>query len=795
MRLRLALPLPKLSKQVPPSARAWLQDPRLMLACILGLAFIVRVYNLGVPSLWNDELMPPVMVSKPLEYFLRWNWLEEVHPPLFFGFVKAALLMGKSNFALRLPSMVFGLASVWLIYRLGRDWYGEGGGLLAAAVLAVDPAHVYLSRAVRFYAFTMLLCLVGLLLLSRFLKFRNNSDLAALIAVLGVLLFAEFTAVMPIAAFFLILAVVLLAGPDRMVHMKRLARYTALAFCIPLLFLVLVSIVRQNFSMKSTMMQALDNYLGALTWLLAQPDSRGGHHWQFWFLSVAAVLGALHLAATKWRRFAVCLSFLVVPALILMVIRPAYSLAYWHLFFLLPILILLVADALMAVLAPAYQPLAALGIALAGTWALLGPFAQSLYTKTAYDADYQEVAKAVTSFIPSGSPVLVDTNAVDFVDWYAGQYSLDNRWLDQHVPPHPGPLSLNLFVGPTSRLGHLVDPAHPVSSWASVGVTRSLGLSRLEEAIIERQPDVPLDLSGKARILDAHPARFYGFVHQADRVVIDPYWGNAVMPSRNNVPGTFAYRLTNPEGGGDRVITLDLAYRNPGIKNRFQATVRFDDEEPVTFVDSTGPDIPASGRDADDSLVKRQLVLRRVNPFLTITVDVAMTCALLTPRFPTSNLATVEFSKLAVRARPFGPDLLDMAALDPLFSLAGFRDVEHEGERHWRWAVGPQNSIDFTLDRDTPMRLTYALVNPFPSQDYTVALNGTVLATVKDLPHGDWKDPVTPRTLDILAKAGHNRLIFAFKNINHVNASFSDTDATPYAAAFTVLRLEAVTHK
>ncbi|WP_428562663.1 MAG: glycosyltransferase family 39 protein [Solidesulfovibrio sp. DCME] len=773
-----------------PRLAAWLDNRSCILALLAGIAFVVRAYHLDGPSMWGDEIFGPIMATKPLAYLMRWNWLEDVHPPLFYFVMKGVLALSHSDFALRLPAVACGVLSVLVMYRVGEAWLDKDAGLLAAAVLAVTPAHLYLSRVVRFYSFTVLLCLVGLWLLKRYLDHRENGALGWLVAVLALLLLAEFTSLMPLAAFFAILLAIILARPGRKAALGRCIRYGAAAFALPLVFLVMTTLQRRGFAVKATPFEALENFWRTVAVLVTAPAGPNLSFWWLWLLPLLAVAGAVRLARTGRRLLAVALSFLVFPALVIMAIRPAYCLSYWHLFFLIPILALLAAAGLEALVPAPYRPRAALGVGLLGAVALLGPLAGHYYAPTAYGEDPREAAKAVVGDTLPGSPILQDAMGVDFVDWYARQYALDDRLADQRVEPRQGPLTLNIVLGAGGGLGHLADAAHPVSDWATVTADRPLGVSRLVKAVVQRQPEVPLDLSGKPLELDAHPARFYTSVHQAAGVTIYPYWGNAVIATANDAPASFSYRLTNPGGGGHTAIRLGLLYRNIGRGNRFTAKASFDGQPSVTLVDSHGPEAPNARLTSDDPLVERTVSLRREEPFTTLDVTFELTCALITPHYPTSNLMTVGFSKLTVAARPYGPDLMDEAAMDPLVSLTGLGGVEHEGERRWRWATGPKNSLDFSLERDTPLRLTYAFVNPFHDQGYTLTANGAVLARETGLARTDWKDPASPRTVAFTGKAGPNSLAFAFDKVNHVNDAFTEADATPYAAAFTVLRLE-----
>jgi 4-amino-4-deoxy-L-arabinose transferase-like glycosyltransferase len=60
--------------------------------------------------------------------------------------VPSVALLGLTPLAARLPSAFAGLATVLLVYRLVREEHGRLAGVLAAALLAVSPWHVLMSR-------------------------------------------------------------------------------------------------------------------------------------------------------------------------------------------------------------------------------------------------------------------------------------------------------------------------------------------------------------------------------------------------------------------------------------------------------------------------------------------------------------------------------------------------------------------------------------------------------------------------------------------------------------------------
>jgi hypothetical protein len=126
---------------------------------VVGLALALRLWRLDAASLWLDE-----------SYSLRdaggiapFNRIR----PVYYMFLRAWLLFGTSDAWARLPSAFFGAASVYVLYRLGRQLAGARAALVAALLLAVSPLAIDQSQQVRMYALGTLLGLLGSLALSR----------------------------------------------------------------------------------------------------------------------------------------------------------------------------------------------------------------------------------------------------------------------------------------------------------------------------------------------------------------------------------------------------------------------------------------------------------------------------------------------------------------------------------------------------------------------------------------------------------------------------------------------------
>jgi 4-amino-4-deoxy-L-arabinose transferase-like glycosyltransferase len=140
---------------------------RTRLALILLLALVLRLFQLSERTLWYDEAFAVLFAEKGLDSMLYGTLTPvaggaaDIHPLLYYTTLNGWMaVFGESQFAVRLWSVVLGVATVGMIYLLARDLFGENTGLAAALITAVAPFHVQYSQETRMYA------LLGLLLVA-----------------------------------------------------------------------------------------------------------------------------------------------------------------------------------------------------------------------------------------------------------------------------------------------------------------------------------------------------------------------------------------------------------------------------------------------------------------------------------------------------------------------------------------------------------------------------------------------------------------------------------------------------
>ena len=124
----------------------------IILVIVLLCALSIRLLFLGGKSIWLDEAWG-LAITKAGQNVL-WNGsFEDHHPPLFHLMQEYWIRMGESEFMLRLLSVIFGAASILLIYRLGRDLAGKKAALSGVWLAAFSPLLIWYSQEARSYSF------------------------------------------------------------------------------------------------------------------------------------------------------------------------------------------------------------------------------------------------------------------------------------------------------------------------------------------------------------------------------------------------------------------------------------------------------------------------------------------------------------------------------------------------------------------------------------------------------------------------------------------------------------------
>lgn len=159
-----------------------------LLVALLAVSLLVRLYELGA-GLWLDEILTHVKYAR-LSYGEIVTTFDSENQHFLFTLLThtSYLIFGESAWTLRLPAVLFGVASIWALFLLGGELSGPREGLLAAALLAFTYHHVWFSQNARGYTGLLLWTILSSWLLVRGLSHGRLKDwlFYALAAALGV---------------------------------------------------------------------------------------------------------------------------------------------------------------------------------------------------------------------------------------------------------------------------------------------------------------------------------------------------------------------------------------------------------------------------------------------------------------------------------------------------------------------------------------------------------------------------------------------------------------------------------
>lgn len=112
----------------------------------MAVALVLRLYRLEMKPLHHDEGVNGFFFTRLFRESIYVYDPANYHgPTLYYLTLPFAGTLGLNTLALRLTTVLFGVATVWLVLHL-RRYISSIGALTAAALVAVSPGAVYLSR-------------------------------------------------------------------------------------------------------------------------------------------------------------------------------------------------------------------------------------------------------------------------------------------------------------------------------------------------------------------------------------------------------------------------------------------------------------------------------------------------------------------------------------------------------------------------------------------------------------------------------------------------------------------------
>jgi hypothetical protein len=171
----------------------------LTLAVCVAVGLVLRV--LATRGLWLDEATSVQQAQLPFGRMLDELRTTDVHPPLHHAVLWVTVrLIGTSEFAVRLPSLIAMTALIPVLYAAGRELYDRRTGLAAAALATVAPFTVWYADEARMYGFFMLFGTLALWMQVRAIRTGRTRDFLLWAAAAAAMIWTQYFAVLFVGA-------------------------------------------------------------------------------------------------------------------------------------------------------------------------------------------------------------------------------------------------------------------------------------------------------------------------------------------------------------------------------------------------------------------------------------------------------------------------------------------------------------------------------------------------------------------------------------------------------------------
>lgn len=205
------------------------------LVLILLVATILRFYNIDYQSLWMDEIYT-LNVASPKHSFteiISEVNLRESFPYLYFFIMNTMFtIFGDTSIVARFPSVIFGIAAVWMMYKLGKESYSKKVGLIAALLFTFNEYAIFHSQDARAYSLYLLCLLFSYYRFVIFIKENTKRNMIWYAVSAGLLVNVNFFSVLNVITqgFILLFIWFSLEKSERMAYFKRLLIIAGIIF-------------------------------------------------------------------------------------------------------------------------------------------------------------------------------------------------------------------------------------------------------------------------------------------------------------------------------------------------------------------------------------------------------------------------------------------------------------------------------------------------------------------------------------------------------------------------------------
>jgi hypothetical protein len=311
---------------------------------LIWLGFAIRLHNLGVDSMWTDEIQT---MKDSNDGLLEALDAPRDHPPLTY--VLTALSIGvweENEFAGRLPAFFAGVLTIPFILILGRSLGHSWIGIWAALFLVFSPFHLKYSQEVRHYSLLLLTSLSSYTFLYRAMLKPRRSTWAAYAVPTTLMLYTHYGGFVVLAAQ---AAIIFgwLAGQIRSRNFSVLSRIIPAVLLIPILYLPWLPrfLAAFTYNTSEDRLTGTGTATPIINWGQEAFTSFGMYYsWRPWLFLILAGAGFLFwIRRYRWQPIAFITVSLILPFILIQLFDVSRGAFARYIIYLLPFYLLLAA--------------------------------------------------------------------------------------------------------------------------------------------------------------------------------------------------------------------------------------------------------------------------------------------------------------------------------------------------------------------------------------------------------------------------------------------------------------------
>lgn len=147
------------------------------ISVVIVVGILLRLANLNSHTFWFDEAFSYFVAKRPT-ISLLYATAADNHPPFYYLVLNLWMRISESPVFLRLLSLIFGVVSLPLFFRLAKKLTAQKTALIGTLIFALSPLHIYYSTETRMYS---IFIFETLLIFWLFFKFAQTKNLKILI--------------------------------------------------------------------------------------------------------------------------------------------------------------------------------------------------------------------------------------------------------------------------------------------------------------------------------------------------------------------------------------------------------------------------------------------------------------------------------------------------------------------------------------------------------------------------------------------------------------------------------------